>query len=430
MDKKTTTDSGLTPSVKAVIKFCEASPEGKYMLEKVAKSQSTRYSYSLGCKFFSDFLGKGLTEIVNEYRADVQANMYNAFDKWEQLFDKFAIHLEKNLNYSSGSVSLYFAGAKALINTNVPRSMRLQTKSPTVISRTIPGVTIDDLKEIYGMCDVRERAFITILKDSGLSAMESLTVNVGTLEGFDKGEQYCHIVMFRGKEGVEYETFIGPNATDALRAYLNLRKQRGEQITPETPIFASDKKPYGKINLKTLKTMFSRISERTGKTISTHRLRKFFETYMALTVRHPIVLKYWMGHKIRGGRDVEARYIIPPTPEQKQLYVESYKNIDLNPKPESDELMKAEIKTRLDGMSVEQRKRYVAELTVMYAERARRILSDPNVKKLIDKPDTNPDGAGFGDQYEQIDEARLLDYLKAGWTVAHKLANGEVIVKR
>jgi hypothetical protein len=37
-----------------------------------------------------------------------------------------------------------------------------------------------------------------------------------------------------------------------------------------------------------------------------------------------------MGHKIRKGRDVEVRYIIPPTPEQLKLYREAYRNINVS----------------------------------------------------------------------------------------------------
>jgi len=47
---------------------------------------------------------------------------------------------------------------------------------------------------------------------------------------------------------------------------------------------------------------------------------------------HPIWLKYWMGHKVRGKRaDIEGRYIIPPTEEQRKAYMAAYHRIDLTP---------------------------------------------------------------------------------------------------
>lgn len=266
------------------------------MLNKVAKSQSTKIAYSTGCKHFADYLKKGLTEIVREYQDDVKANSYAGFEKWEAVFDDFAIYLQK-LGLSSASVTLYHAAAKALINANVPRSLRLQAKTPEANSRTIAGVTIDDLKEIFAMCDVRGRAIVAFLKDSGMSRADALTLNIKDLKNYEKAD-FVHLEVFRAKEKVEYETFIGPDAVQALRAYFTSRTIKGETLTQESPIFATDYKPYVRLNEVSLSSLFGRIEAATGKTISSHRLRKFFETYQALVVRHPIILKYWMGHKI------------------------------------------------------------------------------------------------------------------------------------
>jgi hypothetical protein len=132
---------------------------------------------------------------------------------------------------------------------------------------------------------------------------------------------------------------------------------------------------------------------------------------MALVVRHPIILKYWMGHKIRKGRDVEARYIIPPTPEQLELYKEAYKNIDLI------------------GTTVEERVKAIEELTKSLTPEQKEKMQKYGIRwTKRAKRETN--GGDCGERFEQIAESQLLGYLKAGWTIAHKLSNGEVIVKR
>jgi len=393
---------------------------------KSAKSPNSKIAYATGIKLFIDFQHKDPTQILNEYRNDIQENQYKAFEKWEQIFDDFALHLETE-GYKGGSVSLYHSAAKALINANVPRSLRLQAKTPEVYSKTIKGVTIDELRKIWDMCNTRERAFIAVLKDSGISAADVVRLNWGNLEGYYKGEQWIRIYTLREKEHVEYETFLGPNAVEVLRAYETLRKNKGENLTADSPIFTSTWEPFQRLTAEDLGRIFVGIEKKTGVEVSTHRLRKFFETYMALTVRHPIILKYWMGHKIRKGQDVEARYIIPPTPEQLELYKEAYKTIDLIAKPEADELLKAEIKTRLEGLNANQRKAFIAEITTMYGERVRRILKQVHVSKS----DVKPDGAGLEDcDFEQINESQLLSYLKAGWQIVKELQNGEVIVKR
>lgn len=402
----------ISPWEQQFVDFCMRFPEGEQMLDEVANSNSTRIAYSIGCKHLSDFLKKDLTEIIREYRRDIKKNMYEGFDKWEQTFKKFIVYLRK-LGYKSASQKLFFAGAKALINTNVPRSLRLQAKGPKVVSRKIKGVSMDDLKKIYNMCSVREKTFIAIMKDSGISADDVIGLTLEDLEGFDKGKSWVHINMFRGKEGVEYETFAGPNAVDILKAYLNLRKRKGENITSKSPVFATERKPYKRLGRRSLSTLFTRITKKTGIIVSTHRLRKFFETYMALTVRHPIVLKYWMGHQIGAGRDIEARYVIPPTPEQLGLYKEAYKNIDLTSES-MEERVKALEKFK-ETLTPEQRN-FMQKSKIIFR------------KKKAKKRKTETNGGYVNNCHKIVSEKELLPLLDAGWEIVKELSNGHIVV--
>jgi integrase len=410
----------LVPYEKEFVEFVEASEVGRHMLDKVAKSQNTKIAYSKGCKFLSDYLHKGLDAIVEEYQEDVKKNAYDAFDKWESIFDDFAIYLEKTLHLSSSSVSVFHAAGKALINSSVPRSMRLQAKSPSVVSRTIPGVTMDELKEIYAIVSVRDRAIIAFLKDSGMSRADALTLNIGDLEDFNKGEQWCHLNVFRAKEGVEYETFIGPNAVEALKAYFTWREKNGETITKESALFVTTRKRGGdfvRLNENALNSIFENIEKNSGKVISSHRLRKFFETYMALVVRHPIVLKYWMGHKVRKrGSDIEGRYIIPPTPEQLKVYQESYRNIDLT-SGTLEERMKETARKEFEKILTPEQKAAMEKLGVQLLQSKKR-KSEPESENCED-----------GKHCQRIvSEADLGDLLAEGWKVVATLPSGKIVV--
>jgi hypothetical protein len=46
------------------------------------------------------------------------------------------------------------------------------------------------------------------------------------------------------------------------------------------------------------------------------------------------------------------------------------------------------------------------------------------------KPETRHNGGQVDCDFEQIEEAQLLGYLKAGWSIVEKLGSGQVIVKR
>ena len=402
----------IYPKAQERLTYIESFPEGQKALDKCTSTPESRYQYAKAMFLFcKDFMHKTPTQIISEYIADIKANQYEGFDKWESFFEDYTIFLKKR--FKSGTATYYFAAAKALINANVPHSLRLQAKTPESYSTPTQVITIEDLKKVYSMANVRERAFISVLKDSGMSADDALRLTLKDSEGFTKGERWLHIRTVRQKEHVDYETFMGPNAVDDLRAFINLRHRRGENINDESPIFGTTQKPFRRLDTQTLKMIFWNLTNKTGIEISTHRLRKFFETYMALVVRHPIILKYWMGHKIGKGRDVEARYIIPPTPEQLTVYKEAYKNIDLI------------------GATMEDRVKAIEDLTKSLTPEQKQIMEKHGIKMRKSKHEkTQHNGGDCGEQFEQIGETQLLSYLKAGWQIVHKLEDGQLIVKR
>jgi len=104
---------------KKMLEFVESTNAGKKMLERKAKALSTKLEYAHASLLLSEFLNKSIDDIVNEYIVDVKANMYEASDKWEELFTEFATWLKEKKGYGNSSSAVYHAGAKSLINPNV-----------------------------------------------------------------------------------------------------------------------------------------------------------------------------------------------------------------------------------------------------------------------------------------------------------------------
>jgi len=80
----TTTEQYISPKEKERIDFVASTRSGQRMLEKLDKktgSINTKIVYSTGCLKLAEFLKKGLDEIVEEYKADIQVNMYAGFEK-------------------------------------------------------------------------------------------------------------------------------------------------------------------------------------------------------------------------------------------------------------------------------------------------------------------------------------------------------------
>jgi len=149
---------------------------------------------------------------------------------------------------------------------------------------------------------------------------------------------------------------------------------------------------------------------------------------MALAKVHPVILKYWMGHKVATGKkDIEMRYIIPPMEEQRKLYREAYKQIDLSPKPEPEDLLKAEVKARLEAMDPEARKRFAREIATTYRQKAHVILEDETIKKLLKEKPARTNGGG-SDCQKIVSEEELEAYLANGWRVQAVLPSGKIVI--
>lgn len=402
------------------------------MIKRRCKRNSTKILYCRGALLFSQFLKKGLDEIVDEYRKDAEVNVYKTYEKWEEIFEDFGDELTQR--YSGTTPTTYFEGAKALINTNVPKSVRIKPQGPETTSRTIPPIAIDDLRMVREAANIREKAFIDFLKDSGISRADALSLNYSYVKKAVESEKirFLKIDVFREKENVEYEAWIGPNAIDSLRLWFTIRKQRGETITDDTPIFASNEKPYRRLARRSLSQIFRRLGEKVGKKISTHRLRKFFETYIAAGGVHPIVAKYWMGHKVRSGRsDIESKYIIPPEPLQRDMYAKAYSYIDLNPQPDETAIWLAETKARMERMDPQQRKRFIQELSARRPNMVKELIEDHHIKALLEEKENEDCANGeHCSTFKEIAENDLLVHLNQGWKIEHNLQNGNVIIRR
>jgi len=266
-----------------------------------------------------------------------------------------------------------------------------------------------------------------------MSLDDAVRVRYGDIRAdFEKGEQLIHLSVYRAKEKVDYETFVGPNTVEALKIYFNARQRRGEIFSDGTPIFAVE---GGKRALTrgAIQRILARLQEKTGVTVSSHRLRKFFETYLSTEIRHPIWLKYWMGHKVRGKRaNIEGRYIIPPTEEQRKAYMAAYHRIDLMPALDEKGMRIKAMKDQARIAGVPEEKLDLID-KLFYARRAELQIPEEyakEVEKAIREHRGNPYSNGEHCEYRQIHESELLQHFKEGWQIVHNLANGDVIVKR
>jgi len=154
---------------------------------------------------------------------------------------------------------------------------------------------------------------------------------------------------------------------------------------------------------------------------------------MAIGKVHPMILRYWMGHKISG--DVESHYVIPSENEQIKLYTDSYKNIQLTP-PAA--ISREEIRGELLDILPDEYFRPLAEKYRKSIPEIRRILRLKRVRKIpkeipeLQEAKNNQTATNGGCQNGNcqriVSEEELPSLLVQGWKVSAVLPSGRVVV--
>jgi len=116
--------------------------------------------------------------------------------------------------------------------------------------------TKEEVYKMASVCDLKWRAIILCLFQSGLrnSALRALTY--GMLKDQIESDVIPIKIHVTGelrkvlpaacKEGVDYWTFFGPEASEALRQYINWRREKYGKIEDDELLFPSDSRRLDK----------------------------------------------------------------------------------------------------------------------------------------------------------------------------------------
>jgi site-specific recombinase XerD len=394
-------------------------------------SLKTQLEYAYRLRKFCLHVNRNPDQLIEDRKNDLKAETEVEQRKTEELVrDFFNLQAEKSTRLSAKA---YHGALRSFYKYNY---MSLRMETPRARSRKIQPITLEEFKQIDAIANPRDRALLRFMKDSGLSTEDVVVFNYGDIKReFEEGNEFIHIRAVRQKTQVNYDTFIGPNAVEALRTYFQLRKANGETLNDKSPLFLSHGKRKGKkrgdverLDDNSVRTIFTRLKNRIGIIVSPHRIRKLFASYMGLKVRHPAILKYWMGHSVETS-DVEGRYVLPPLEEQRKLYMESYEQIDIRPKPSltKDEARAEAVATLPDELLEPLAKKHGLTL-----EQYRRILREkkaPTSTVPLIPPQTNEkDTCKNGNCQRVIAENELEVLLAQGWRVAAVLPSGKIVV--
>ena len=156
----------------------------------------------------------------------------------------------------------------------------------------------------------RDRAIIMTLFQSGMDVSTLCSLKYGDLaEGLAADEHPLKLDLYRPKTGVEFYTFLGRDAVQTLRAYLNDMRSRGVEFRYDTPLFLKERGKEDGLTTNLVQNMMRDVALKSGlidkknngkafNPLGPHALRESFGRIMINSGIPDTVVDFWLGHSI------------------------------------------------------------------------------------------------------------------------------------
>lgn len=221
------------------------------------------------------------------YRAAVEsyiaflASKRCAYDRVTyEILDEWLIHLVKVQKLVARSANVHISAVRSwykwLKRRGYVYELLLAETKMLKAPRLLPKPFTEDEIEKFLAAAVKplDRALIEVFYASGGRISELHGMNLEDLH-LDRGEILC-----MGKNSRERILLLGPPAVDAVRAWLDFRRRRGDDMSPGRPLWIGKKR--GRLDLKTIRKHVRQVAEAAGITgrIHPHRFRHAAATHM------------------------------------------------------------------------------------------------------------------------------------------------------
>jgi integrase len=241
----------------------------------------TRKGYRFGLNKFVEWFGKPAEEILAIRQEDLTqrpgenlVEYRNRAARFEKEIEKFHIHLIKK-GYSINSARNMTLGIRQLFRYyQMPVTMRSGSKvSQTVKTTKNFPLTIEHVRKMFQVANLKERMVLTLAVDTGLRISDFLKIKKNDLPPLD-AESPIAFTLLTQKEKIPAHCFLSKETVNQLKMYLpTLRKKNNEYV------FASNGKSH--ISDEAVSKMLKRLANKaqidlSSKSLTFHCFRKMF----------------------------------------------------------------------------------------------------------------------------------------------------------
>ena len=196
------------------------------MFEESVKSPISRKKYIYLVKLFMDYHKiKTFDDVV---KIDIK--------ELQDLVETYVIHIKKSINPNTVPSYLVPLATFLEVNDIDLNWKKIKRLYPAKIKRS--GSSAYQTEDVKLMLDatpqLRNRALIHFIASSGMRVGAITDLTLGHLRDMPYG---CTMVLVYEGSTEEYTTFLTPEATASLQLYFGERKNHGEVLSNDSPIF-------------------------------------------------------------------------------------------------------------------------------------------------------------------------------------------------
>lgn len=315
-------------------------------LRTVSPTSQRGYIHTL--RRFCGFCEKNPKQLILDRDREMKSPDPNSRTGIRNLVLDFREYLEKKgyapktINAWDGAIRGFFSavlGKAGMVNVKNYRNRQVSTRKDLV-------PTLDELKRMLDVCNLEEKFRIILIAQTGLRISDALRLRIGDVQrelGLIRVPLAISYLPEKEKETVgERITFLASDGVEILKKYLEWRKQIGEKLIPDSPLFASrTKRGLKPLSQQKFNKMLKNVAMKSGLngngkygTLRAHSLRKFFVTQLTNHGVEDKIVNFFIGHKIP---EVDRVYWFRRVEELRRIYAERQQHLNpINQKREFD----------------------------------------------------------------------------------------------
>ncbi|HVP15756.1 MAG TPA: tyrosine-type recombinase/integrase [candidate division Zixibacteria bacterium] len=303
-------------------------------------NKSTKKEYRWGINLFCEWYGKSVEEILKERQDDMTQKAGENLIEFRNRSARFSKTLEKfhdyllSQNYSINTARNLIIGVRQLFRFyEMPVLIRNGSKvSQTVESTSDFPLTIETVRAMFQVADLRERVILSLATDLGLRIGDFLALKKTALPGLSQEAPISFVVM-TDKKKIVAKGFLSQESVDLLKLYLpTLEKKENQYLFPSN----------GKSHISdewlndTLRSLASKAGIATGdKSLHFHLFRKMFLSAGIDSGCGFTAAKLMCGKSIAKS---DSTYLTVVNLKQKFLQLKRFLTIQEQPKVETEKL--------------------------------------------------------------------------------------------